>query len=38
MEYAIALSAYYLSLAALTYMLAMAVFIPLARYLGANND
>jgi hypothetical protein len=28
--YSLALSAYYLSLAALTYMLAMAVYIPLA--------
>jgi hypothetical protein len=33
MTHAIALSAFYLSLAALTYMLAMAVFIPLAHYL-----
>jgi hypothetical protein len=33
MDYAIALSAYYLSLAALTYMLAMAVYIPLAHCL-----
>jgi hypothetical protein len=33
MSYAIALSAFYLSLAALAYMLAMAVFIPLAHYL-----
>jgi hypothetical protein len=33
MTYAIALSAYYLSLAALAYMLAMAVYIPLAHCL-----
>jgi|LakMenEpi03Aug12_release.lakeMendotaPanAssembly.Ray.scaffolds.fasta_scaffold196980_3 hypothetical protein len=33
MSYAIALSAYYLSLGALAYMFAMAVFIPLAHYL-----
>jgi hypothetical protein len=33
MTYAIALSAYYLSLAALAYMLVMAVYIPLAHYL-----
>jgi hypothetical protein len=32
-HYSIALSAYYLSLGALTYMLAMAVFIPLAYWL-----
>jgi hypothetical protein len=36
MTHAIALSAYYLSLAGLTYMLAMAVFIPLAHYLGSK--
>jgi hypothetical protein len=36
MDHAIALSAYYLSLAALTYMFAMAVFIPLAHYLGSK--
>jgi hypothetical protein len=33
MTYAIALSAYYLSLAALAYMFAMAVYIPLAHCL-----
>jgi hypothetical protein len=33
MMHAIALSAYYLSLAALAYMFAMAVFIPLAHWL-----
>jgi hypothetical protein len=33
MTYAIALSAFYLSLAALAYMFAMAVFIPLAYWL-----
>jgi len=32
-HYSIALSAYYLSLAALAFMLAMAVYIPLAHYL-----
>lgn len=31
--YSLALSAYYLSLAALAYMLAMAVYIPLAYWL-----
>ena len=37
MEYAIALSAYYLSLAALAFMLAMAVFIPLAHCLRGKS-